>query len=35
MNHNTLSTSTLASPAIEGGGFGPVCASPVPCETAQ
>jgi len=24
MNHNTLSTSTLASAAIEGGGFGPV-----------
>ena len=24
MNHNTLSTSTLSSAAIEGGAFGPV-----------
>ena len=28
MNHNTLSTSTLASPAIEGGAFGPVSRTP-------
>ena len=26
MIHNTLSTSTLSSPALDGGGFGPVTA---------